>query len=253
MWKLKVLVSLFVISVSLLLSVPNVLGAAISKEQMINLAMEAEIQYNLPSGIVVAVCEQETRWRNVPGAAGEIGVCQIKPSTVNMINQGNPYADAQTLYFKGTAGPTIERIQTVLASQRDLIVDGIFGNATLAGVRDYQKLNRLRVDGIVGPRTWAVMFPGEPFPGKTVVQALWNPQENIDWAARYLSWCAKNVSPEPLALMACYNGGAGHPLIRYMMSVKDRMANARANLFDGSSSIANHRKAYCEATAEPAL
>lgn len=39
-------------------------------------------------------------------------------------------------------------------------VDGIRGRKTIAAVKEFQKANRLAVDGIVGPKTAAKLFPG---------------------------------------------------------------------------------------------
>lgn len=36
-------------------------------------------------------------------------------------------------------------------------VDGIFGAKTLAAVKEFQDVNNLSTDGIVGPKTWAVL------------------------------------------------------------------------------------------------
>ena len=36
-------------------------------------------------------------------------------------------------------------------------VDGIFGSKTAQAVRNFQRENGLVVDGIIGPRTWAVL------------------------------------------------------------------------------------------------
>lgn len=38
------------------------------------------------------------------------------------------------------------------------VIDGIFGRATDAAVRAFQQQQRLEVDGIVGPQTWASLF-----------------------------------------------------------------------------------------------
>lgn len=39
-------------------------------------------------------------------------------------------------------------------------VDGIFGPDTKAAVKEYQAFNGLKVDGIIGPKTWAKLYPG---------------------------------------------------------------------------------------------
>ncbi len=44
----------------------------------------------------------------------------------------------------------------------DIAVDGVFGEKTLAAVRDYQMRSDLVVDGIVGPKTWTKLFSQFP-------------------------------------------------------------------------------------------
>lgn len=66
------------------------------------------------------------------------------------------------LLRRGSRGETVRRLQTLLiAAGFDCGVhgvDGIFGGNTLAAVRAYQSANRLSVDGIVGPKTWASLL-----------------------------------------------------------------------------------------------
>jgi len=55
---------------------------------------------------------------------------------------------------KGNQGRYVEALQTILGG---LVIDGSFGNKTLAAVKKFQKENGLEVDGIVGPKTWAMI------------------------------------------------------------------------------------------------
>lgn len=52
---------------------------------------------------------------------------------------------------KGSRGEEVKALQKAL----NLIADGIFGDLTDEAVRDFQKSNGLKVDGIVGSNTWA--------------------------------------------------------------------------------------------------
>jgi len=184
----------------------------------------SESRYELPFGQLQAVCEQESRWRNVPGQAGEIGVCQIKPSTVALVAGGNPYAKAQTVYAIGATGSTVSAIQAVLAREVDdeLVVDGKYYRLTERAVRLYQSRNGLVVDGIVGRNTWGMLFPAAPFPGKTITAALWDPLENIEWSARIFVYIRDACGLSGLAATAAYNGGCGNPVVRYMRQVQER-------------------------------
>lgn len=178
-------------------------------------AEQMEIKYALPAGLLRAVCEQETNWRNVPGAAGEIGVCQVQAATVMMIcpacvNSG----------LKST-GATVRGIQRALVGHYHGKIDGVFGPLTRAATVAYQKAQGLSADGVVGPRTWAVLMR-VPYPAASIATALWIPQDNIEWAARYLVWLQARVSPEPTVMMAAYNGGPANPIVRYMVSVNKR-------------------------------
>jgi peptidoglycan hydrolase-like protein with peptidoglycan-binding domain len=54
---------------------------------------------------------------------------------------------------RGAQGKLVERLQAALS----LAVDGIFGSQTEARVRAFQRDKGLVPDGIVGPRTWAIL------------------------------------------------------------------------------------------------
>lgn len=59
---------------------------------------------------------------------------------------------------RGSKGAEVRAMQEMLnALAYGLDTDGIFGKATEAAVRDFQKINGLSVDGIVGAQTWAAL------------------------------------------------------------------------------------------------
>ena len=59
-----------------------------------------------------------------------------------------------TLRF-GDKGQQIRALQKILGGIK---VDGVFGDATKAAVEAYQRQYKLTVDGVVGPKTWAVLL-----------------------------------------------------------------------------------------------
>jgi peptidoglycan hydrolase-like protein with peptidoglycan-binding domain len=50
-------------------------------------------------------------------------------------------------------------LNRVYQSYSKLAVDGVFGSATAAVVRDFQRRSGLAADGIVGTHTWAKLKP----------------------------------------------------------------------------------------------
>jgi peptidoglycan hydrolase-like protein with peptidoglycan-binding domain len=77
---------------------------------------------------------------------------------------------AQPTLRSGSRGAAVTRLQQrLVALHYDLDgVDGVFGNNTLHAVYAFQKVQRIRVDGIVGPATWAKLAaPRVPKPRHT--------------------------------------------------------------------------------------
>ncbi len=69
----------------------------------------------------------------------------------------------------GDSGALVLQIQTQLTAlgYYSGVVDGKFGFATYRAVRDFQKVNTLKVDGVVGALTWAKLFDPAALPKPT--------------------------------------------------------------------------------------
>lgn len=60
---------------------------------------------------------------------------------------------------RGSSGGTVQALQALLVGYGDKVdVDGIFGPDTEKAVRRYQEKHSLDADGIVGPKTWAMLL-----------------------------------------------------------------------------------------------
>jgi peptidoglycan hydrolase-like protein with peptidoglycan-binding domain len=77
-----------------------------------------------------------------------------------MPNTGQPTISS------GASGDAVFRLQRALrrTPNLSLVLDGVFGPATEAAVRDFQEGAGLVVDGIVGPLTWAALPDGRQMP-----------------------------------------------------------------------------------------
>ena len=67
------------------------------------------------------------------------------------------------IYKRGSRGEMVRQIQKALAGAGlKVIADGIFGAITEEAVREFQRKKGLKVDGIVGPATLALLIPPPP-------------------------------------------------------------------------------------------
>lgn len=77
------------------------------------------------------------------------GVGSIRP----LILAADPSTGKATLR-RGARGDDVKTIQSEVGAK----IDGVFGPGTEAAVREFQRKSKLVPDGIVGPKTWAVIL-----------------------------------------------------------------------------------------------
>ena len=178
-------------------------------------ANKMEEKYELPKNLLVSICDYENRsqtWRNVAGGHGEIGVCQIKPSTVAMLCGDCTSLHGNIVY--GDTGDEVRAIQTILSIK----VDGIYGPQTLSSILSFQRAHKLVQDGVVGKHTWYAMT-GKHRSYKSITDQLWEPRANIEYAAKYLVFLRDYVGDDITLMIAAYNGGHGNPVVTYAKKV----------------------------------
>lgn len=82
-----------------------------------------------------------------------------------------PYPGVNRVQY-GDQGPGVTLVQNALKGLGYFsdAIDGVFGYSTVLAVRHFQRINKLQVDGIVGPDTWAVLsaIGAIPAPGPVV-------------------------------------------------------------------------------------
>lgn len=99
---------------------------------------------------------QSTRGLVVDGIVGPVTSTALAAAVAG-VSVPKPYPGKLIKY--GSKGSDVKWVQTQLNRLRGagLVVDGDFGAKTLAAVKSFQRSRRLRVDGIVGPVTWAAL------------------------------------------------------------------------------------------------
>lgn len=74
------------------------------------------------------------------------------------------------MLMEGSVGEDVKLLQNMLNNiSYKLSVDGIFGKLTAAAVREFQGVNGLAADGIVGPKTLGKLAPAAPVEGEKTV------------------------------------------------------------------------------------
>lgn len=79
------------------------------------------------------------------------------------------------LLRRGTKGETVKKMQQALG----ISADGIFGKGTEKSVKAYQKENGLDADGMVGPKTLALMDLFKEPEAKAVLSSMSEMSENV--------------------------------------------------------------------------
>ena len=107
---------------------------------------------------------------------------------------GGPVGSEPTL-VEGDSGPAVVTLQTRLnVWGAKLTVDGDFGALTLTAVKAFQAEEKLTVDGVVGPQTWAALNknPGPPpYPAPAGLA--------VGSVSLAVTWDAVTVNGQPVA------------------------------------------------------
>ena len=94
-----------------------------------------------------------------PDYGGEAVVTDRAPSAP-ATSGGDTVVIELSVLKKGSKGEQVKTLQRLLTALGYPcgVVDGSFGNNTLAGVQAFQKAEKLTVDGSVGPATWTALL-----------------------------------------------------------------------------------------------
>lgn len=184
-----------------------------ANEDYVGYTQAIERQYGLTPNLLVSICSTESGWRNLKGAKGEIGICQLNPASVRAAFGPVRISKHPQLSF-GSTGIYVKQVQGLLQTRQD----GVYGMITKGLVLEYQVAHNLRVDGIVGPQTWQSLVGPTSY-----VELLWNPHMNIEYAAKYLVWLKQRLRTEnDLIITAAYNGGPANSIVRYLLLVEQK-------------------------------
>lgn len=184
-------------------------------EVLIQHAKKMEEVYQLPKGLLVSICKAESNWKNVRGQLDEIGVCQLRPSTIRLYFPRN----IPTYYYKiGARGVRHIQYRMAVLGYYKGTIDGRYEQETVLSVIQYQRSRALSPDGIIGPKTYTSLF-GD-IKNSSLEYELWQPKENIEYAAMYLAKISRVLKTNDRAILAtAFNSGPDSAAVKYLRKV----------------------------------
>jgi N-acetylmuramoyl-L-alanine amidase len=122
-----------------------------AKENAVELVRYLMDKYHIPIANVV----QHNHWsgKDCPRKLRKSGWNAFIALIKEGATPSNPYPG--TLVKLGSKGSVVKGIQKALGG---LVIDGVFGDKTLAKVKAFQKSKGLVVDGVIGPLSWKALF-----------------------------------------------------------------------------------------------
>src|SRR5690348_5158320 len=94
-----------------------------------------------------------------PAAQAAVPAPSVATATTSghVLTLAVPVSVSHPMLRYGSTGAAVVTLQTSLKALHYDVgsVDGVFGYSTLHGVYTFQKVQRIGVDGVVGPVTWA--------------------------------------------------------------------------------------------------
>ena len=102
-------------------------------------------------------------------AVGPYGIDTVSAATGDVAAPAGAKASSEgSILVEGSFGPNVVYLQTTLNTKGyALKADGFYGKKTKAAVEDFQKKNGLKVDGLAGPTTFALLVPAVAAPAQT--------------------------------------------------------------------------------------
>lgn len=230
----KTSIRMLLVCVVLLTTAFAVCTPAEANPEYLALTRKAEKERGIPFALLGGICRQESDWNpNAIGTKQEIGLCQLKQTTA-----GDVCPECTDKYYVLKLGAESARVTIIkreLARRKYYTgrVDTKFDARLDLAVKSFQFNNKLMVDGQVGPRTWEKLF-GRKMTGNALLDMLYDPETNIELAARYLSYLMQELETRDYEwLAAAYNAGQSGASVKYIRFIRthirtqtDGLANA---------------------------